>query len=731
MLRRILPLLPSLLLLGVLDAATPKPPDTPAGARELQQRVGELYDPLVRATVAIFCEGVQGAGSGVIVSPDGLVMTAAHVVDAPGKKLSFLLSDGTIATGVALGVDHSTDAALARIDGPGPFPFRPHAAAATYAVADWALATGHPGGPVIGRPAPLRIGKIITAGQASGFSDPIVTDCTVISGDSGGPLFNLDGEVIGIHSNVAGPWTSNQHVPLPAFLNHWDEFLNGKHVPRKEVGAGGAPVPKNAEEFLREMTQQHRELLKAHPEQAGNTEQLERPALRYPHEMQPDFERWAPQPETRRCAGLGLRFDPASRQPRVATVVPDSPAARAGIQPGDRIVAAAGQDGVSLVDLIQLINDTEPNASLVVKIERAGTITTASLTTGTRFARRDFSTSSFGVLSHMPMVATKAAAKGAGRMNPELMKGLTPFAAPAAHSVVAILRDQKKVALATVIDGEGHLVTKASEIGDDGELVCMVGTERRALTRIGSDKDTDLALLRTDAAGLTPVTWADAPVQPGRLLFGAAPGAALKTVSVVSRPPAPCPATGFEFPNLPDIPPTAGIMLDPDADGALVQVITTDGAADRAGIREGDVILRFNGNDMANGEALSKAVAACKPGQKLAVVVKRGEQELPLHIIMDQPFADATQPSSRATSRDSQIEQLSNEGGKLNQRRRGFPLCIFHDAMLDATTCGSPLLDTEGKAVGIDIARTLRTRSLALPASEVLSAVKRIRGGVK
>jgi hypothetical protein len=65
-------------------------------------------------------------------------------------------------------------------------------------------------------------------------------------------------------------------------------------------------------------------------------------------------------------------------------------------------------------------------------------------------------------------------------------------------------------------------------------------------------------------------------------------------------------------------------------------------------------------------------------------------------------------------------------GGKLSQRRRGFPLCIYHDAILKVEDCGAPLLDTEGKAVGIDIARALRTRSLAIPASEVKAAVARI-----
>ncbi|MDB4799304.1 S1C family serine protease, partial [bacterium] len=202
---------------GTVFSQTPK---------DLDRIVRELVPDLVDATVAIMING--GSGSGVIISPEGLVITAAHVTSDPKKQMKVLLSDGRELPATSLGVDHETDGALLQINAPGPFPYRPYVETKTYKVNDWVIATGHPGGPVVGRPAPVRLGRISEAGTKSGFSDAITTSAMVISGDSGGPLYNLKGEVIGINSNISGSWRINKHVPLPSIVARWDALIAGE-----------------------------------------------------------------------------------------------------------------------------------------------------------------------------------------------------------------------------------------------------------------------------------------------------------------------------------------------------------------------------------------------------------------------------------------------------------------------------------------------------------------------
>ena len=116
---------------------------------ELDRTVRRLAPDLVEATVAVMLNG--GSGSGVIVSPQGLVITAAHVTNEPNKQIKVLLADGRELPATSLGVDHETDGALLQINAPGPFPFRPYVKTKTYNIGDWVIATGHPGGPVVDR----------------------------------------------------------------------------------------------------------------------------------------------------------------------------------------------------------------------------------------------------------------------------------------------------------------------------------------------------------------------------------------------------------------------------------------------------------------------------------------------------------------------------------------------------------------------------------------------------
>ncbi len=94
------------------------------------------------------------------------------------------------------------------------------------------MSTGHPLGYQRGRAPVVRLGRIV-----SSDSSVIHTDCTLISGDSGGPLFDLQGEVIGIHSRIARPLTMNFHVPVSTYSDTWDRLAASQ-----QWGGGDGPM---------------------------------------------------------------------------------------------------------------------------------------------------------------------------------------------------------------------------------------------------------------------------------------------------------------------------------------------------------------------------------------------------------------------------------------------------------------------------------------------------------
>jgi serine protease Do len=160
----------------------------------------------------------------VIISGDGLVLTAGHVCGAPGRKVRFTFPSGKTAQGKTLGADMDADTGLMRITDTGPWPHVPIGDLDQADLGDWVLALGHPGGFDLKRSLVVRLGRIIRV-----TSEALQTDCTISPGDSGGPLFDMHGRVIGIHSYIRGSVTENYHVPVTDYLETWPRLVEGPH----------------------------------------------------------------------------------------------------------------------------------------------------------------------------------------------------------------------------------------------------------------------------------------------------------------------------------------------------------------------------------------------------------------------------------------------------------------------------------------------------------------------
>lgn len=189
-----------------------------------------LQAALPKAKAATVCIDLgNGSGSGVIVSKDGLVMTAAHVSGGVGKDLKVVLPDGTKLKAETLGLVADKDAALIQITekypGGGDFPFVEVNKGEEAKLGDWIFSLGHSGGFDKERGMVVRLARLV---RTADFT--IQTDGTLIGGDSGGPLFDMEGKLVGIHSRVGAQLAVNNHVPVRVFIENWDRMLKSEFI---------------------------------------------------------------------------------------------------------------------------------------------------------------------------------------------------------------------------------------------------------------------------------------------------------------------------------------------------------------------------------------------------------------------------------------------------------------------------------------------------------------------
>ncbi len=208
---------------GRLFVNDKKVPETRQDLEAIQKAVGEALPKARAATVCI--EIQDGSGTGVIVAPDGLILTAAHVATGVKKKVTVILEDGTRLKAETLGLVADKDAAMVRITEPGTYPFVEMDRAETTRLADWVFSLGHSGGFDKERGSVVRLGRLVRI-AASTFQ----SDCMLIGGDSGGPLFDMSGKLVGIHSRVGQQLQVNMHVPMTEFIANWDGLLKGDFI---------------------------------------------------------------------------------------------------------------------------------------------------------------------------------------------------------------------------------------------------------------------------------------------------------------------------------------------------------------------------------------------------------------------------------------------------------------------------------------------------------------------
>ncbi|ACK64482.1 2-alkenal reductase [Rippkaea orientalis PCC 8801] len=268
---------------------------------------------------------ITGQGSGFIIDGDGIILTNAHVVNN-ASKVTVTLKDGRTFNGQVRGTDEVTDLAVVKINTQGAkLPVAPLGDSTNLQVGDWAIAVGNP----VGLDNTVTLGIISTIGRSAAKAgipdkrlDFIQTDAAINPGNSGGPLLNAQGEVIGINTAIrADAMGIGFAIPINKAKALQNTLASGEKVPHPYIGV---------------------QMVNLTPELARENNQNPNSPLMVAE-----------------VNGI-----------LVVQVIPNTPAATAGIRRGDVIVGVNGQPVTDGSQLQSIVENSGLNASLKLKLYR-------------------------------------------------------------------------------------------------------------------------------------------------------------------------------------------------------------------------------------------------------------------------------------------------------------------------------------------------------------------------
>ena len=269
----------------------------------------------------------QALGSGFVISEDGYIVTNNHVIEGADEVLIEFREGFTLEAEI-IGTDPNTDIALLKVEADSALPFVPFGDSSAMRVGDWVMAMGNP----LGQGFSVSVGIVSASGRAlSGtYDDYIQTDAAINRGNSGGPLFNLAGEVIGVNTAILSPTGGSIGIGF----------------------AMSSDVVTNVVDQLREFGETRRGWLGVRIQDV--TEEL--------------------------AEGLGLE----QARGALVTDVPEGPALDGGIEVGDVILSFDGQDIEDTRGLVRIVGDSAEGDTVRVVVFRDGGTETLRVTLGRR-----------------------------------------------------------------------------------------------------------------------------------------------------------------------------------------------------------------------------------------------------------------------------------------------------------------------------------------------------------
>ena len=277
----------------------------------------------------------------------------------------------------------------------------------------------------------------------------------------------------------------------------------------------------------------------------------------------------------------------------------------------------------------------------------------------------------------------------------------------AAQSTVRVWSGKKRLAYGTVIGDGRKVLTKWSEIANNANALVVDGPNREAhdATIIGVYEDEDLAVLEIDGEALKPITWSDAKPLLGAFVAAPQPDgkpAAFGVVSVLERN---LRETDLAF---------LGVISDLEYKGQGVKVreVQPNTGAAAAGLKPGDIILAVKERPISGLMELKSALTGTKPGETVPLRVRAGDDEKTINVTL-------SKRPELPKIYNPRLEQMERMGGKISRVRDSFTRVLQSDMRPEPNQIGGPVVDLEGRAIGITVARADRTRSFIMPSSAV------------
>jgi serine protease Do len=294
------------------------------------------------------------------------------------------------------------------------------------------------------------------------------------------------------------------------------------------------------------------------------------------------------------------------------------------------------------------------------------------------------------------------------RSGEETLQAFAPISAATRHSIVKFDVDGETVAFGTIVNTNGLALTKASEL-KKGKLTCWLATDEEAGAELlGTDPEEDVAFVRVHATDLKPIQWASEKVAIGAWAITPGIGPTPYAVGIISALP-----RGIRPPRA-----LLGIQFDLSTSLPKIGEILPGLGAEQAGLKVGDVIVALNDEVVSNREQVITVLGDFHEGQSIKVGVERAGIHFEAAVRLKVPKAGQLGRRGGAQRRLAQME------GEVSQRAGGFQQVLEHDTVLPPWLCGGPLVNLDGKAIGLNIARAGRVTTYALSAGLVQQLIE-------